>query len=116
MITRCGMDFATVVNDRPPVNSCRPSADVLFASAAATARANVLAVVLTGMGRDGTDGCRQVREMGGQVVVQDESTSVVWGMPGSVAKAGLANRIVNIGEMGAEIAKHLRVGRTIGQR
>src|SRR5205807_502196 len=72
----------------PPENSCRPAVDVLLRSAAEVYGAGVLAVVLTGMGQDGLRGCEAVRAAGGQIVVQDEASSVVWGMPGFIARAG----------------------------
>jgi two-component system, chemotaxis family, protein-glutamate methylesterase/glutaminase len=74
-------------------NGCRPSVDVLFRSAAAAFGAGVLACVLTGMGYDGLRGCERLRAVGAEIVVQDEATSVVWGMPGAVAAAGLADRV-----------------------
>jgi two-component system chemotaxis response regulator CheB len=89
----------------PPENHCRPSADVLFRSCRALHGARVLAVVLTGMGSDGLAGCRALREAGATVLAQDEATSAVWGMPGAVAQAGLAHRIVPLGEMAAEILR-----------
>jgi len=97
--------------DGPPENQCCPSVDVLFRSAAAGLGARVLAVVLTGMGRDGLRGCRAVRSAGGIVVVQDEATSVIWGMPGNVAEAGLAHKILPLGEIGPEIVRRARSGR-----
>ncbi|HWF02340.1 MAG TPA: chemotaxis response regulator protein-glutamate methylesterase, partial [Candidatus Angelobacter sp.] len=75
----------------PPRNYCRPSVDVLFESAVKITGARTLGVILTGMGSDGLDSCEQIRKLGGQVVVQDQATSVVWGMPGAVARAGLAD-------------------------
>lgn len=77
----------------PRENSCRPAVDVLFRSLAATYGRHVLAAVLTGMGRDGLEGARNLVETGARVVVQDESSSVVWGMPGYVARAGLATLV-----------------------
>jgi two-component system, chemotaxis family, protein-glutamate methylesterase/glutaminase len=77
-----------------PENYCRPSADPMFRSVAAIYGASTLAVVLTGMGDDGMRGCREVHARGGRVLVQDEATSVVWGMPGAVANAGLASAII----------------------
>jgi two-component system, chemotaxis family, protein-glutamate methylesterase/glutaminase len=74
-------------------NGCRPSVDVLFRSAAAVFGARVLACVLTGMGHDGLRGCERLRAAGAEIVVQDEPTSVVWGMPGAIATAGLADRV-----------------------
>lgn len=82
------------LTEDPPENSCRPAADVLFRTAARVWGEGLLAVVLTGMGRDGLRGCEAVREAGGRVVVQDRASSVVWGMPGFVAEAGLADDIL----------------------
>jgi len=98
----------------PPENSCRPAVDVLFRSAAAAYGAGVLAVVLTGMGQDGLRGCEAVREAGGQVYAQDEATSVVWGMPGFVARAGLADRVLPLGEVGPTIVARVYKGRPVG--
>jgi two-component system chemotaxis response regulator CheB len=95
----------------PPVNSCRPSVDVLFRSAAEVYGPGVLAAVLTGMGQDGLRGCECVRAAGGQVVVQDEASSVVWSMPGAVAQAGLADRVLPLGHLGPEIVRRVRGGR-----
>ena len=91
--------------DGLPENSCRPSADVLFRSAVRALGGRVLGVVLSGMGFDGLRGCRAIREAGGTVLVQDEATSVVWGMPGNVAEAGLAHKILPIGQVGPEIVR-----------
>ena len=71
----------------------------------------VLAVVLTGMGQDGLRGCEAIKAAGGQILAQDEATSVVWGMPGFVAKAGLADRVVPLPMMATEIVRRVRVGR-----
>ena len=88
-----------------PQNSCRPSVDVLFSSVASVYRGNVLAVVLTGMGQDGLIGCQELRPLGTRILVQDESSSVVWGMPGFVARANLADRILPLPELGGEIVR-----------
>ncbi|MEK6235403.1 MAG: chemotaxis-specific protein-glutamate methyltransferase CheB, partial [Planctomycetales bacterium] len=72
------------LTQNPPENSCRPAADALFRAAADSYGGRLLAVVLTGMGKDGLAGCESIRERGGQVLAQDEATSVVWGMPGGV--------------------------------
>jgi two-component system chemotaxis response regulator CheB len=82
------------LDDGPPVNFCRPAVDVLFRDAAAVFGASALAVVLTGMGSDGTHGAQALVDAGAPVLVQDEASSTVWGMPGSIAKAGLANEIL----------------------
>lgn len=86
-----------------PRNSCRPSVDVLFESVAAVYGAASLGVVLTGMGQDGLQGARMLRGAGASVLVQDEATSVVWGMPGSVAKAGLADAVLPLDAIAAAI-------------
>jgi len=86
-------------------NHCRPSVDVLFRSAANVFGSGVLAVVLTGMGSDGVKACRTIRELGGAVLAQDEVTSTVWGMPGAVVNAGLANRVLSLEMMAPEILR-----------
>lgn len=96
------------LNQGPPENSCRPAVDVLFRSAAHVYGAGTLGVVLTGMGQDGLRGSTCIREIGGRVLVQDEATSVVWGMPGYVARAGLAERILPLEQLGPEIARRFR--------
>ena len=96
---RRGDVLRTVLTDGPPVNFCRPSVDVLFRSAVRALGAELLAVVLTGMGADGRTGCEDVVGAGGTVLVQDEATSVVWGMPGAVATAGFAHRILPLVEV-----------------
>lgn len=98
----------------PPENSCRPAADVLFRSVAKIYGPRALAVVLTGMGEDGLRGCQAIREAGGQVIVQDEASSVVWGMPGSVAIAGLADKVLPLGQMASEIVRRVKFGRIEG--
>lgn len=84
----------TGLSEQPPESGCRPSANVLFRSAAAAMGAGVIAVVLTGMGDDGTAGLGPLRRAGAYVIAQDESTSVVWGMPGSAVNAGLADEVL----------------------
>jgi two-component system chemotaxis response regulator CheB len=87
----------------PRENFCRPSVDVLFRSAAEIFGDRTLAVVLTGMGQDGLKGCEMLRNMGARIYVQDEASSVVWGMPGLVARAGLADKIVPLEQIASEI-------------
>jgi two-component system chemotaxis response regulator CheB len=88
------------LDQTPPVNFCRPAVDPLFASAAEIFGPAVLACVLTGMGQDGKKGAEAIKAKGGAVIVQDESSSVVWGMPGAVANAGLAAAIKPLDEIG----------------
>lgn len=102
-----------VLNQDPPENFCRPSADVLFRSIAEVYGAHALGVVMTGMGNDGLRGCERLREAGCNIVVQDEATSVVWGMPGFVARAGLADKVLPLSQLSGEIVQRLRVGRSV---
>jgi two-component system chemotaxis response regulator CheB len=111
-LTRDGPQVRLKVHDGPPENSCRPAVDVLFRSAACVYGPGVLAVVLTGMGQDGRRGCERIREAGGRVLVQDEASSVVWGMPGAVAQAGLADGVLSLPELMPEIARRVRYRRT----
>jgi two-component system chemotaxis response regulator CheB len=101
------------LNQGPLENHCRPAVDVLFRSVARVYGSGVLAVVLTGMGSDGLLGCRMVREQGGSVLAQDEASSTVWGMPGAVAGAGLAHKVLPLDAIAAEILRI--VGRTRGE-
>ncbi|MFY9845059.1 MAG: chemotaxis response regulator protein-glutamate methylesterase [Terriglobales bacterium] len=106
-VERDATEFVLGINRDAQENSCRPAVDVLFRSVAQTCGANVLAVVLTGMGADGTRGSADICEAGGEVIVQDEASSVVWGMPGSVVAASLAHRIYPLAEMGAEVVRRV---------
>lgn len=87
----------------PPENHCRPAADVMLRSVASVYGASALVIVLTGMGEDGRRGCEVIRQRGGRVIVQDEATSVVWGMPGAVAQAGLANAVLPLDDIAAHV-------------
>jgi len=95
----------------PPRNSCKPSVDYLFRSAAAMYGAGTLALVMTGMGADGLEGARAVRNAGGAVLAQDEATSAVWGMPGRVAKSGLATAVVALPALAAALIMRVDEGR-----
>lgn len=101
-----------VTNEAPPENSCRPAVDVLFRSVAQDFGGSTLAVVLTGMGQDGLRGCQLIHERHGTVIAQDEATSVVWGMPGHVAHAGVADAIVPIEQVSLEIVRRTRQTRS----
>jgi len=91
----------------PRENFCRPSVDVLFRSVAAVYGANALGIILTGMGQDGLKGCEALRAAGASVIVQDEASSVVWGMPGFVARSGLAEKILPLDQIGNEIIRRV---------
>jgi two-component system, chemotaxis family, protein-glutamate methylesterase/glutaminase len=106
-VARKGPEIVLGLNHDPQENSCRPAVDVLFRSAARTFGANVLAVVLTGMGADGTRGSSDIREAGGEVFVQDEASSVVWGMPGSIVAASLADQIYPLAAMAPEVVRRV---------
>jgi two-component system, chemotaxis family, protein-glutamate methylesterase/glutaminase len=97
------------LNQGAPENSCRPAVDVMFRSVAKLYGANVLAVVLTGMGQDGLLGSEIIVQAGGNVLVQDEASSVVWGMPGVIAKKGIAAKIAPIPMLAKEIMQILHV-------
>jgi two-component system, chemotaxis family, protein-glutamate methylesterase/glutaminase len=88
----------------PPVNAVRPAADVTLQAVAPVWRERLLCVVLTGMGQDGRDGARVVKSHGGTVIAQDRETSTVWGMPGSVVEAGLADRVLPLDRIADAIA------------
>jgi len=96
------------LDQSPPVNFCRPSVDPLFRSCADALGRNVLAVVLTGMGADGREGARAIHAAGGRILAQDQATSVVWGMPGAVAEAGLCDLVLPLNDIGPEIARRLK--------
>ncbi len=102
-VARRGKDVVTVLGQEPHENSCRPAVDPLFRSAADVWGERLLGVVLTGMGQDGLRGSEDVVRLRGRVLVQDQATSVVWGMPGFVAAAGLAEAVLPLDEIAAEI-------------
>ena len=112
-VARSGVDVVARLTEAPPENSCRPAADVLFRSVVEVYGKGTLAVVMTGMGMDGCRGCEKIRDAGGVIYVQDEATSVVWGMPGYVANEGLADQILPIESLGVEVNRHVQqVNRT----
>jgi two-component system chemotaxis response regulator CheB len=111
-VERNARDVRTQLHQGPPENSCRPAVDVLLRSLAPAFGPNSLTVILTGMGQDGLRGCELVREAGGQILAQDEATSVVWGMPGHVARAGLADRVLPLSLIADEILRRVRQNQT----
>jgi two-component system chemotaxis response regulator CheB len=101
--------------DGPPEQFCKPAVDVLFRTAADTYGPATLGLVLSGMGNDGLAGSRAIVNAGGSVLVQDAATSVVWGMPGSVASAGLASAILPLDRLAATVGYLLRgLGARVG--
>lgn len=83
-----------VLDDSPPINFCKPAVDPMFKSLAKIYGKNTFAIILTGIGNDGLEGAKEIAEQGGTVISQDKETSVVWGMPAAVAKAGICNAIL----------------------
>jgi two-component system, chemotaxis family, protein-glutamate methylesterase/glutaminase len=111
-VIKRGASITTRLHGGPLENSCRPAVDVLFRSVAQVYGPSTLAVVLTGMGQDGTRGCESLRAAGAEIVSQDEATSVVWGMPGAIVGAGLANRVLALGEVARHVLTRAAHGRT----
>jgi len=98
-----GQWLVAQLSDGPPENFCRPAVDPLLRSLVGACQGRVLVAILTGMGSDGLAGSRAVVGAGGSVLAQDEASSVVWGMPGAVAKAGIAAAIGNVEDIAARI-------------
>jgi two-component system chemotaxis response regulator CheB len=105
-----GADTRVFLDQSPPQNSCRPSVDALFASIGEVYGGAVIAVILTGMGQDGLRGAGILKAQGASILAQDEASSVVWGMPGAVVNAGLADRVLPLDQVVPEILR--RVDRT----
>ena len=93
------------LNDGPPLNFCKPAVDPLFSSAAKVWGHRVLGLILTGMGSDGLRGARAIITAGGHILAQDEATSVVWGMPGQVAHAGLCSAVLPLNEIAGKLSR-----------
>jgi two-component system chemotaxis response regulator CheB len=100
-----GDGVRVVLDQSPRQNSCRPAVDALFASTGEVYGGAVLAVILTGMGQDGLHGVEILRAQGASVIAQDEASSVVWGMPGAIVNAGLADRVLPLDEVVPEILR-----------
>ncbi|GJL66824.1 MAG: chemotaxis response regulator protein-glutamate methylesterase [Nitrospirales bacterium] len=110
-VVRKGSQVELAVNQGQQENFCRPSVDVLFRSVARVFGHRTLAVLLTGMGKDGLRGCEKVRAKRGHILAQDEVSSVVWGMPGAVVHAGLADCVLPLSKMASEIQRRVQVKR-----
>ena len=107
-VTKRNDQPAISLNEGPLVNFCRPAVDPMFASAARVWGSAILAVVLTGMGTDGTRGAQNIVSAGGSVIAQDEESSVVWGMPGSAAHAGVCAAVLPLDQIGTKILRLFR--------
>ncbi|MFT4115467.1 protein-glutamate methylesterase/protein-glutamine glutaminase [Bradyrhizobium sp.] len=102
-VARNGMDTVIALDDGPAVNFCKPAVDPLFTSAIDIWHGNILSVILTGMGSDGMRGGKDIVAAGGSVIAQDEATSVVWGMPGAAANAGICAAILPLNQIAAKV-------------
>jgi two-component system chemotaxis response regulator CheB len=107
-VRKSSNQIVTALTSEPPEHAHRPAADLLFRSVAHVYGARALALVLTGMGEDGSSGSQEIARAGGRVIVQDEATSVVWEMAGRIAQAGIADGVLPIGEMAAELIRRTR--------
>ncbi|MDT4995077.1 MAG: two-component system, chemotaxis family, protein-glutamate methylesterase/glutaminase [Actinoplanes sp.] len=112
VLQRRGTATVTQLSGAPPENSCRPSVDVMFRSVAQLYGATAYAAVLTGMGHDGRGGAKVLRDAGAEVLAQDEPSSVVWGMPGAVVGAGLADEVLPLDRIAACLVNRAKVGRS----
>lgn len=99
------------LNQDPPENFCQPAVDPMLRSLVKIFGANILTVILTGMGADGQKGCIEVVDSGGTVIAQDEETSVVWGMPGAVAMAGICSAVLPLKDMASQVMNYVGKGR-----
>jgi len=104
-VERDGQQVRVRLNTDAPVNGCRPSADVLIESICRVYGGEAAAAVLTGMGNDGAAGCKKLYSMGGRILAQDAVSSVVWGMPGAVVKAGVAHKVLDPAGIAAELTR-----------
>ncbi|MFD0519731.1 CheB methylesterase domain-containing protein [Paractinoplanes durhamensis] len=112
VLHRRGTATLTQLSSAPPENSCRPAVDVMFRSVAALYGASAYATVLTGMGHDGRGGAKVLRDAGAEILAQDEATSVVWGMPGAVVGAGLADEVLPLERIAAHLINRVKTGRS----
>jgi two-component system, chemotaxis family, protein-glutamate methylesterase/glutaminase len=104
-VVRHGVEAVIALDNGPPVNFCKPAVDPLFTSAIDVWQGGTLAVILTGMGSDGMRGGKDIVAAGGSVIAQDEATSVVWGMPGAAAHAGICSAILPLNQIASKLAR-----------
>jgi len=107
LVKRDGARYVCALNDGPPVNRHRPSVDVMFRSVAQNAGPNALGVILTGMGADGADGLKEMRDAGAYTIAQDEKSSVVWGMPGEAVKQEAVCAVMSLDAIAGGMARFL---------
>ncbi|HQN42477.1 MAG TPA: CheB methylesterase domain-containing protein, partial [Pseudomonadales bacterium] len=107
-VARSGAKYVCRLSDEPPVNRHRPSVEVLFDSVTQAAGKNALAIMLTGMGKDGAEAMLRLCQAGADTIAQDEATSVVWGMPGVAVKLGAARRVLPVQEIPAAIRQWMK--------
>ena len=105
IVEKYGDNLKARLTQDPPVNFVRPSIDVTMSSAAQACGENIIGIILTGMGKDGMEGTKSIKEKGGTIIIQNEETSVVWGMPKAVYEAGLADKVLSPQQIVQEIAK-----------
>jgi two-component system chemotaxis response regulator CheB len=103
MVARSGTRWICRLDDGSPVNRHKPSVDVLFRSVAQQAGFNAIGVLLTGMGKDGALGLKEMRDAGSPTIAQDEATSVVWGMPGEAVQIGAAAEVLPLPRVAARV-------------
>src|SRR5262249_56942167 len=111
-VVRNGAAAAIALDDGPAVNFCKPAVDPLFTSAIDIWHGGILAVILTGMGSDGMRGGKDIVAAGGSVIAQDEATSVVWGMPGAAAHAGICAAILPLNQIAPKLVRLFAGDRT----
>jgi two-component system chemotaxis response regulator CheB len=104
-VVRHGAEAAIALDDGPPVNFCKPAVDPLFTSAIDVWQGGIMSVILTGMGSDGMRGGKDIVAAGGSVIAQDEATSVVWGMPGAAANAGICAAVLPLNQIAPKLVR-----------
>jgi len=104
-VVRHGAETAIALDDGPPVNFCKPAVDPLFNSAIDVWQGGIMSVILTGMGSDGMRGGKDIVAAGGSVIAQDEATSVVWGMPGAAANAGICAAVLPLNQIAPKLVR-----------
>jgi two-component system chemotaxis response regulator CheB len=104
-VVRHGAEAHIALDDGPAVNFCKPAVDPLFTSAIDIWQGSILALILTGMGSDGMRGGKEIVAAGGSVIAQDEASSVVWGMPGAAANAGICAAILPLNQIAQKVVR-----------